>query len=35
MLVLGNDKNWYWVSRLGSRIPIEGTAYAEAKAPMA
>ncbi len=26
MLVLGNDMNWYWVSRLGSRIPIEGTA---------
>lgn len=26
MLVLGQDMNWYWVSRRGSRIPIEGTA---------
>ena len=26
MLVPGQDMNWYWVSRRGSRIPIEGTA---------
>lgn len=26
MLVLGNDRRWYWVSRLGSRIPVAGTA---------
>lgn len=23
--VLGNDGNWYWISSLGSRIPIAGT----------
>jgi murein DD-endopeptidase MepM/ murein hydrolase activator NlpD len=26
MIVLGNDRNWYWVSRNGGRVPVEGTA---------
>jgi hypothetical protein len=26
MLVLGNDMNWYWVSRRGARVPVAGTA---------
>jgi hypothetical protein len=24
-LQLGDDHNWYWIGRLGSRVPIEGT----------
>lgn len=24
-VVIGNDRNWYWVSTRGSRVPIEGT----------
>jgi hypothetical protein len=25
MLVLGQDMNWYWISRQGGRVPIDGT----------
>ena len=25
MMVLGADQTWYWVSRRGARIPVEGT----------
>jgi hypothetical protein len=25
MLVLGTDQTWYWVSRRGARVPVDGT----------
>ena len=25
MLILGDDRQWYWISSLGSRIPVSGT----------
>jgi murein DD-endopeptidase MepM/ murein hydrolase activator NlpD len=28
MVVLGNDRSWYWVSRNGGRVPVDGTVAA-------